>query len=284
MPRTRSQSAAMRRAREEESVFEISDSDSSSGDDDYVTVWEDKTVTELKSNKRLVLSDEAKTIILKHAAEYGWAAVHLPSVDHLIDLSQQASLPFHLGKRVFKICINKLLNAINNLVTEKMLGPGLLVEPAVVGGRIVNHVTWGTALRNYILRRNFTLAQLSDPNFPKHFDTAALEPDHPRVSRSRLIARVVSVLVSEGALRKREAPANMLTRRVVVSGENEARGHVQEMPRFLQHVQRLFLEARERGVPADVLLRQHYHGLRVRDIIEGRVLEPAPRRRELAFA
>ncbi|KAK3723148.1 hypothetical protein LTR37_001871 [Vermiconidia calcicola] len=56
--------------------------DSSSGEEDYVTVWEDKTVTELKSNKRLYLSDETKTILLKHAAEYGWVVAHYPSVDH----------------------------------------------------------------------------------------------------------------------------------------------------------------------------------------------------------
>lgn len=180
-----------------------------SSDSELVYVFQNLTLVDLRNGKRINWTDQAKTLVLQHAATHNYSARNLPAVTIFLHLAQLLNVPFYLGKTAAKACLDKLASLITRLVSASTLRPAL-TEVSLANG--LWQCSWATWAHEAFNAPDFAAAKVREAGWLEMQHQAAAAsgaatlyadtPARKSLSATALARAAVSQLVATKAVSK----------------------------------------------------------------------------------
>lgn len=180
-----------------------------SSDSELVYVFQNLTPVDLHNGKRIQWTDQAKTLVLQHAATHNYSARNLPAVAIFLHLAQLLNVPFYLGKTAAKTCLDKLASLINRLVSACTLRPAL-TEVSLANG--LWQCSWASWAHEAFAAPDFTAAKVREAGWLEIQHQAAAAggaaaffadtPARKSLSATALVRAAISQLVVTKAVSK----------------------------------------------------------------------------------
>ncbi|EME76804.1 uncharacterized protein MYCFIDRAFT_217163 [Pseudocercospora fijiensis CIRAD86] len=141
-----------------------SDSSTDSDPEDFVAVFAGLTIGQLRGTSigraNASWTDQQKTVMFKSAIQHGYSSKNVPTPSQLLQLCSDLNVPMHLGLRVAKACVTKIVSWITSNIDQTKT-TGLITENCVgkLGNKLQYEILVSEALIKAVREPDFSFSR-----------------------------------------------------------------------------------------------------------------------------